>query len=149
VSETKPTNPKDLIGTNKIPLHLWPETATVMGALGCLDGMLKYGRTNWRAAGIRTSVYIDALRRHTNRYFEGEDLDPDSDLPHFCHMLATLGILVDAWAAGNVTDDRQFHGAGYPRLIEQMTPHVERLLAKHAGRTPRHYTIVDQYGRGA
>lgn len=47
--ETKPTNPKDIIGCNKIPMHLWPETATMLGAMALLDGMLKYGRSNWRA----------------------------------------------------------------------------------------------------
>ena len=37
-TQTKPTNPKDMIGSDKVPLHLWPETATVMGTMGLLDG---------------------------------------------------------------------------------------------------------------
>lgn len=139
----KETNPKDFAGSNKLPLHLWPETATVLGSLGLLDGALKYGRANWRKAGIRTSVYADAARRHLNAFFEGEDLDPDSGLPHLAHVLATVAILVDAQAAGMVTDDRNTPG-GYRKLVNDMTPHVERLKKLHAGKTPKHFTIADQ-----
>lgn len=139
----KASNPKDLIGSNKLPLHLWPETATAMGCLALLDGNLKYGRTNWRAAGVKTTIYIDALRRHINAYFdEGEDLDPDSGLPHLSHALACLAIIVDAGAAGKLTDDRLLKG-GYRKLVEEITPHVARLKKKHADKNPRHYTIAD------
>lgn len=141
-ASTKETNPKDAIGGDKVPLHLWPETATVTGALGLLDGALKYGRANWRHAGIKASIYVDALKRHTNAWFEGEDFDPDSGLHHFSHILACAAILVDADACGNMTDDRQTAG-GYRALINKMTPHVKRLKTLHAAKTPRHYTIKD------
>jgi hypothetical protein len=59
----KPSNPKDAIGSSKLPLHLWPETATLLGSLGLLDGMLKYGRAIFRAIGVRASIYYDACRR--------------------------------------------------------------------------------------
>lgn len=139
---SKATNPKDLIGSSKIPIHLWPETATLMGCLGLLDGMLKYGRTNWRVAGVRASIYVDACRRHLNKWFEGEDTDPDSGLPHLSHALACLAILVDAQAAGKLTDDRMVKG-GYVKLVKQLTPHVERLKELHKDRRPKHYTIGD------
>jgi hypothetical protein len=118
-------------------------TATIAGALGLLDGMLKYGRANWREAGIRTSIYYDALLRHTVAYFEDEDLDPDSGLPHECHMLACIAILIDAKAAGKLTDDRQYPG-GYRKFLTEMTPHVKRLKELHASRNPHHYTIADK-----
>lgn len=141
-SDTKPTNPKDLIGSDKLPLHLWPETATVVGCLGLLDGALKYGRSNWRHAGIRMSIYVDAIRRHVNALFEGEDVDPDSGLPHEAHILACAAIIADARAAGTMRDDRMYPG-GYSKLVDEMTPHVARLKAKHADRNPKHYTIAD------
>lgn len=139
----KQTNPKDLIGSGKVPLHLWPTTATVLGSLGLLDGMLKYGRSNFRVIGIRDSIYHDAILRHEFARFEGEDFDPDSQLPHEAHLLASLAILVDAKAAGKYTDDRMYPG-GYRSLIDSMTVHVDRLKKKHAGRTPRHYTIGER-----
>ena len=138
----KPTNPKDEIGSDKMPLHLWPETATVMGCLGLLDGALKYGRANWRVAGVRTSIYYDAVRRHLNKLFEGEELDPDSGLPHMSHALACLAILVDAKAAGKLTDDANYPG-GYTELINEMTPHVKRLKQLHREKHPHHYTAKD------
>lgn len=138
----RPTNPKDAIGSDKLPLHLWPETATIMGSLGLLDGMLKYGRANFRAIGVRATIYVDACRRHLTAWFEGEDCDPDSGLPHLAHALACLAILVDAMACGKLNDDRQTPG-GYRKLVTEMTPHVARLKALHAGKSPKHYTIAD------
>mgnify|MGYP001616369773 FL=1 len=138
----KPTNPKDVIGSSKLPLHLWPETATVLGSLGLLDGALKYGRSNWRVKGIRMSIYVDALKRHINSLFEGEDLDPDSGLPHEAHILACAAIIVDARAAKNLTDDRQYPG-GYLTFAKAMTPHVTRLKTQYRRRHPKHYTLKD------
>lgn len=139
---TKPTNPKDAIGSDKLPLHLWPETATAVGCLALLDGALKYGRSNFRAIGVRATIYVAACKRHLNAWIEGEDCDPDSGLPHLAHALACLAILVDAKAVGKLTDDRQYRG-GYRALVTELTPHVARLKALHSGRRPKHYTIAD------
>lgn len=124
---TKDGNPKDGIGATKMPLHLWPEVASALGCLGLLDGALKYGRNNWRDAGVRASIYVDAIRRHLSKWWEGEDIDPDSGLPHEAHMLASLAILVDAKAAGLLHDDRNKKGEGFITAIEELTPHVARL----------------------
>lgn len=139
---TKPTNPKDIIGSGKLPIHLWPTTATALGCLGLLDGLLKYGRSNYRAIGVRASIYYDAARRHLDAWFEGEDIDPDSGLPHLAHALACIAIIVDARAAGKLNDDRMFPG-GHRNLIDELTPHVARLKALHADKSPKHYTIAD------
>jgi hypothetical protein len=142
---TKLTNPKDRIGAGKLPLHLWPETASALGALALCDGMLKYGRTNWRVAGVRASIYVDAARRHLGFWFEGENNDPDSGLPHLAHALACIAILVDAEAAGHLNDDRQVRG-GYRAQMTALVPHVKRLLELHADKSPKHYTIADNKG---
>lgn len=143
MGDTKPTNPKDAVGSDKLPLHLFPMTAVVGGSLGLLDGMLKYGRSNWRQAGVRVSIYVDALERHLTAYMEGEDVDPDSGLPHLFHAIACLAILIDADAAGKLVDDRNFNGKGWRPFVEAMTPHVARLKEKHASRDPKHYSIAD------
>lgn len=141
--EQKPTNPKDAIGCDKLPLHLWPTTATAMGCLGVLEGMLKYGRTNWRETGVRTSIYIDACKRHLDAYMEGEDRAPDSGTPHLANALACLAIIVDAQAAGKLNDDRNYNGSGYRKLVDNLTPHVRRLKDLFADKNPKHYTIED------
>lgn len=149
MSELKATNPKDAIGSSKLPIHLWPTTASAMGSIGLLDGMLKYGRANWRSSGVRASIYFDAANRHLNAWFEGEDHDPDSGVPHLAHALACLAIIVDAQAAGKLTDDRQ-HKGGYRSLINELTGHVGRLKEMHADKAPKHFTIADmpeQFGQ--
>ncbi|APL99487.1 endolysin; inhibits RNA polymerase [Aquamicrobium phage P14] len=145
---TKPTNPKDAIGSNKVPVHLWPTTATILGAVGLLDGAAKYGRSNYRAVGVRASIYIDAAQRHLFAWASGEDNDPDSGLPHLAHLLASIAIIVDAQAAGKLTDDREYPG-GYRELIDALTPHVQRLKALHADKTPTHYSREDVVERDA
>jgi hypothetical protein len=141
-ADTKPTNPKDAIGSTKIPLHLWPTTATVYGAMALQDGACKYGRNNWRAMGVRATVYIDAMQRHLIRYAAGEDIDPDSGLPQLAMVLACAAILVDAKEAGMLNDDREYPG-GLVKLIERMTPHVARIKERYKDKTPHHYSIAD------
>lgn len=141
--QTKETNPKDAIGSDKVPLHLWPESASILGSLALLDGALKYGRSNFRAIGVRSSIYYDALRRHTIRWFEGEENDPESGLPHLAHALACLAILVDAKATGKLNDDRMVKG-GTVELLKEMTPHVKRLKELYKDKNPHHYTIQDK-----
>lgn len=140
--DEKPTNPKDMIATNKLPLHLWPETASAYGAMGFLDGALKYGRTNWRYAGVRASIYYDTTRRHLAAWFEGEDTDPQSGVPHLGHALACIAILVDAKEAGKLNDDRAYPG-GYAGLPQRFESLVAELRAKHADKDPQHYTIME------
>lgn len=131
-------NPKDVIGTNKLPLHLWPMTATAMGCVAMLNGALKYGRLNWRVVGVKASIYVDACQRHLAAWFEGSDADEEG-VPHLGSALACLAILVDCEAAGKLKDDRQWPG-GYAETVKKLTPHVARLHELHKDKSPSHYT---------
>jgi hypothetical protein len=152
-SEMKQSNPKDAIGSDKVPLHLWPPIVSAAGAMALLDGMLKYGRANWRDVGVRSSIYYDALQRHMNKWWEGTDIDhveptnPDvpggSGLPHLWHALACIAILIDAEASGKLTDDRNYNGDHYAPAIDRMMHEVKRLKQTHAGKHPHHFTIKD------
>lgn len=140
---TKEINPKDVVGSTKLPLHLWPATATALGCLAFLNGALKYGRSNFRGTDVKASVYLDAAKRHLDAWFEGEEVDPDDGVPHLSAALACIAIVVDAGAAGTLIDDRNVAG-GYRQLVDELTPHVARLKELHAHRTtPHHYTIAD------
>jgi len=139
----KNTNPKDFIGSDKLPFHLFPFTAIIYGTLALLDGALKYGRTNWRAAGVRASIYYDACLRHLTKWFEGEIIDPDSKLPHLAHALACIAILIDAIEVNKLKDDRMYKGESYLRLIKKMTKEIKRLKKSHKNKNPKHWTIVD------
>ena len=142
MSESKPSNPKQALGSDKFPFHLWPETATLLGTLGMLEGMLKYGRSNFRASGVKASIYYDACKRHLTAWFEGQDKAPDSEIHHLGHALACLAILVDAMAASKLEDDRMYEG-GYQRMLDEVTPEVKRLKEKYADMHPHHFTMND------
>jgi len=74
---------------------------------------------------------------------EGEDIDPKSGLPHLAHALACIAIIIDAKTAGKLIDDRPFSNHCYRKLVEEMTPHVKRLVDQHADRHPKHWLISD------
>lgn len=139
-------NPKDRIGNDKLPIHLFPATAIALGCLGNLHGNLKYGRNNWRAAGVAYTIYLDAIIRHAQAALEGEDTDPESGLPHEAHILAGTAIIVDARACGKLIDDRNYAGGFWRGFVDQWTPHVKRLKELFKDKNPKHYTIRDNAG---
>lgn len=103
---SKDTNPKDAVGTKKAPLSTVPTPVLLEIGLAMLEGARKYGRHNWRIAGVRASVYYDASFRHLSAFWEGEDIDPDSGLSHVTKAIAGLMVLRDSMIKGNWVDDR-------------------------------------------
>lgn len=102
----KPTNPKDVVGCKKVPGQLVPEQVVMEIGLAMLEGSLKYGGYNYREAGVRASIYIDALKRHIAQWQEGEDIDEASGLSHITKAISTLVVLRDAMLNDMWTDDR-------------------------------------------
>lgn len=105
-----PENPKDLVGSHKVALSLWPAIATFHGSLALMDGARKYGRANYRVSKVRASIYVDAALRHIACYNEGEEIAEDSGVSHLGHALACLAILLDAKVCGTLVDDRPYPG---------------------------------------
>jgi hypothetical protein len=103
---TKPSNPKDSVGIKRVPFSTVPANVTAEVGLAMLEGALKYGRHNYRSIGVRASVYYDAAMRHLARWWEGEDIDPDSGLPHLVKALASLYVVRDSELMGIMVDDR-------------------------------------------
>lgn len=141
-------NPKDAIGSTKLPLHLWPAEATALGCLGMLEGDEKYGRNNYIAAnGVICSIYIDAAMRHLQAWFAGEECAPDSGMPHLANALASIAIVVKARAHGKLIDDREYsplpNGELYRKFIDSITPHVAQVKALFKDKTPKRWTIGD------
>lgn len=114
------TNPKDLMGTKKVPLSLVPVSSTIYQALAMEDGAIKYGPYNWRSNKVIASIYVDAALRHLAAWFDGEELAADSQKPHLGHALACIGIIVDAYETGNLVDDRPVPGSA-SKLIAKWT----------------------------
>lgn len=150
-AETKPgakaSNPKDGIGVRKARWFSYiPLQALVGVGLAFLEGALKYGKHNYRKAGVRASVYVDAtVCGHLMPWLEGEDLDPDTaeldtdgnpipgtGINHIDKAIASLLVLRDGMIQGNWVDDRPLKGA-----IEMKEMHR------------RAATIIDRYGKNA
>lgn len=121
----KDTNPKDAVGSSKfgissVPIQVLTEVGNAM-----LEGQ-KYGRHNYRAAGVRPSVYIDALYRHVyQKWWEnGEEMDPESQVHHLSKGIACLMVLRDSIMQGNLDDDRPPRGKVSPVVFQSQTDFI-------------------------
>jgi hypothetical protein len=138
--ESKLSNPKDLIGSDKVPLSLVPGTTKAYLALAHLEGDIKYGRSNWREAGVRTSIYLDALERHIEKFKAGEWEDATTRVPHLANALACISIIVDAHECGKLNDDRP-KSAPVPAVIDRLSGVVKHLKDLFKGSKPVDHLI--------
>jgi len=139
---TKASNPKDSIGDKKVPLWLCSPIAKAQWAVCQFVGMVKYGAWNWRSAGVRSSVYLAAMQRHIDAYTSGEEVDPIDQTPHLGHIMACAAILIDAKAAGKLTDDRP-PSVGLRQAYAEVEGQMELARKNYGHMTPKHYTIKD------
>lgn len=72
-------------------MGLIPQRALIEVAKVLDFGAKKYTAHNWRL-GMDHSRLYDAVLRHVAAHVDGEDLDPESGLPHIAH--ATCGCLM-------------------------------------------------------
>lgn len=90
----------------KPPLEYLVRSMHPLDAAVHKHGADKYGIRNWRKDPIRASTYIAAIQRHLDAWAAGEDLDPDSGLPHLSHVRACCAVALDAKMHDTLTDDR-------------------------------------------
>lgn len=141
--DSKDTNPKDAIGSKKLPLHLVPSTGIAMTAMAFLEGALRYGKYNWRIAGVRSSIYLDAMHRHLEKWQNGEDVDLKTGVSHLASICACAMIIMDAGLCGKLNDDRP------PRspvgtLIDLLAEDTQRLQELFKDYHPHQCTIGDE-----
>lgn len=123
--QLKPSNPKDAAATNRLDLSLFPATARAYGALAMVEGDQKYGGYNYRAAGVNASIYYAAAGRHLDKWYNGEECDPITNIPHLANAIACIAVLIDGIEMGNWTDDRP------PRLdLNKLLSDFEKRVAK-------------------
>lgn len=145
VGATKPSNPKDIIGSRKLDLGLVPYTLLVCAARALLEGALKYGRFNWRLAGVRASIYHAALLRHVGKWWNGQNCDKKTRVHHLDNAIACLCIIRDAELYGKLTDDRPPcpDPDAMALLIDEGEEIVAHLREEFKDHSPRQYTIAD------
>lgn len=106
MTQTAGVNPKDALGMAKSPLRLVPPALELFAAEAFRDGAEKYGPYNWRQTNVSTGSYYEAAKRHLDSWWDGEDIDPKSNVHHLAHAAACIAILLDGMAGGFVVDDR-------------------------------------------
>lgn len=143
MSDSKPSNPKDLIGSSKLSISMVPFTALAHWASAHMEGNVKYGRFNWRAVGVRSSIYIDAAFRHLMKYTDGEEADPETGVHHLASVMACCAIILDADACGMLTDDRPPSAPTGDLVDNKLRDVVQHLRDMHSDKNPKHYTIED------
>jgi len=141
VPVVKPTNPKDSIGIRKAPLSTVPSGVIAELGVAMLEGAAKYGRHNYREAGVRGSVYYDALMRHIIAWWEGEDIDPDSGMNHVTKAIATLAVLRDSMMQDNWVDDRPPKSINF---YDSLNKTSGLILDRHKEKTPKHVTELNK-----
>jgi len=141
--EEKASNPKDMVGSTKLMMGLVPDTISVEASLAYMEGMLKYGRANWRIAGVRASIYHDALRRHLAKWWNGEVADPKTGVKHLASIIACAGILLDAELCDQLTDDRP-PASPISDLIDEAEKTMAHLVEMFKDHNPKHYSIDDK-----
>lgn len=147
---TKETNPKESFGVRKCSSSVVSQLVLMEINVAMAEGAGKYGRHNYRESGVRASVYYDALRRHADRWWEGQDTDPDSQLNHITKAITSLVVLRDAMLNGTFNDDRP------PCLVENIDAFFKDMDAKTAaimdaceernaklGFVPKHVTCLN------
>lgn len=140
--DDKETNPKDRIGSTKLPLDLVPSTVKTYAALAFLEGALKYGAYNWRVSGVRISIYKAALERHLDKFWNGEWADPKTNVPHLASVIACAGIILDANVASKVYDDRP-PAVALGNHIDEADKIVAHLKEMFKEKNPKHWTVQD------
>lgn len=82
-------------------------------------GAEKYSEHGWlEDGGMDWSRIYAALQRHALAFWGGEDIDPESGLPHMAHVMWNAAALVHYGKTGLGQDDRL--RAGAPEIKEDI-----------------------------
>jgi len=84
--------------------HMPPEAFEMINQVLTFGGR-KYSDYNWRA-GFTYSRCFNAGMRHLWAWWRGEDLDPESSLPHLAHGICCFIFLLQFFLDGKGTDNR-------------------------------------------
>lgn len=92
---------------DKAPIHLVPSQCIIGVAKVMGFGQDKYDEYNYRKGeGLDYMRLYDAAQRHMLAWSLGEDIDPESGLPHLDHAAASIMMLSDLQSRGGKNDNR-------------------------------------------
>lgn len=104
-TETKPALAAQKFDGDKPRMDLLDRYAIEQLASVLTFGARKYAAHNWRN-GLEYSRLVAAALRHIHAFNDGEDLDPESGLPHAAHAMCCLMFLLGTMKHRPDMDDR-------------------------------------------
>lgn len=104
----------------KAPLDLLSPLALTGTSRVLGFGAAKYAAHNWRR-GIAWSRIIGAVFRHLLAFMRGEDIDPESGLPHIDHVACNVMFLQEFYTTRKDLDDRFKEAVYYNKNVVTLT----------------------------
>ncbi len=101
-------NPKAAraVADGKDPLDYLEPLVNAQVSRAMKHGADKYGYRNYTVTPCKVRTYIGAARRHLDALARGEDIDPDSGLSHWAHVIAGSACYFACELTGIAVDDR-------------------------------------------
>ena len=89
----------------KVRMDLIPVKPLLYVGKAFTHGAIEYGDRNWEK-GLKWSRPYAAIQRHVLAFWDGEDLDPKSGLPHLAHLIAEAMFILEFMETHPELDDR-------------------------------------------
>ena len=94
---------RESIGT-KIDTTLVPYELTCAAAVGLNYGASKYAARNYEK-GLSETQLLASIERHTRAIMDGETMDGDSGIPHYCLLTSSVAMYVSTLTRGTMISD--------------------------------------------
>ena len=117
------------------PLSTQIAVASVFAASSVENGG-KYPDNNWMR-GMNWSTPIACAKRHLEAFISGEDLDPQSGVPHLWHVQANIAMLIEYSVIFPSGDDRPSTKGVIGAQFKDLLNHYDNALKKNQERNEK------------
>jgi Domain of unknown function (DUF5664) len=138
------TNPKAAQGALKCSLSLVPPELRAYASIGLAEGAAKYGKDNYLMTPIDANIYYEAINRHLDLWWLGQETDVDTGVPHLASVAANIALLVASKENGNLNDNRPPAREHFLLLLQRAAAIQRSVGEVFKDKNPRHYTIKDR-----
>lgn len=115
-------NVKTAAAAGKPRMAAVPPIAIMALGAAMQTGADKYGYFNWRETSVTASVFYNAMVRHLEQWYSGEQHASDTGVHHLAHLMAGAAIILDAEMNEVFNDDRpkgKHLGDDYERFFKR------------------------------